>query len=271
MRTINGKTYEKVPAMNNCKGCAFYDGRNCTEPEVLCAGIIWKEIEMKSALALVEQFRVESGNLSNRDYDQLKAAIEREQDLSATAEQLLDAVEIAANLSKSLREGEPLVAWVKRMIADSESAITMRPILDELQQRDGDTTNTLSNILSHWSPEKQKSLARGIMGENLIEMRPISELPDRVPEGCMLVAVAPGKWWAIGGSAIPEFEQATHFYILPLPVAERKLHPCYMPGCGGAVVGWMDGCNAYVACPKCGARGPFMPTKEEAEEAWGWE
>jgi hypothetical protein len=38
------------------------------------------------------------------------------------AEQLLDAVSIAAHLSKDIRDGESLAAWVKRVVRERETA-----------------------------------------------------------------------------------------------------------------------------------------------------
>lgn len=247
MKTINGKRYEQVQdggeVCNNC--VAEKDRELCKvfhENGQRCGDKIWEEIEMESALELVEQFRVESGNLSNRDYDQLKAAIEREQ----------------------------------------AAAIQMRPILEELQQRDGDTTNTLSNILSHWSPEKQKSLVRGIMGEGMIEMRPISEMPDRVPEGCVVVIVGERDSWLVTRFDINPREKVKQtgglgnpieFCIVPYakPVAPRKLHACYMPGCGGdAETVTVEGGTWRVKCLKCGALGPRQNNEEAAKKAWGF-
>ena len=166
--------------------------------------------------------------------DRLKSAIEREREQSATAQQILDAVSITAHLSKSQREGESLVGWVKRMTAAE----------DQLK--------------------------------SAITMRPISELPDRVPDGCVVVQLAD---YAISSanSANPLHKEnhATHFYILPLPPAlERKLHPCYFPWCKGkaeavkySVVGreWWR-----VVCLKCGVKGREYDTKEESEAEWGY-
>ena len=116
-----------------------------------------------------------------------------------------------------------------------------------------------------------------------IVMRPISELPDRVPDGCVIVVV--GKWrvtikcwvWEPGADVFPH-EGETHFYVLPLPKVERKLHPCYMPGCGGDGKCVYDYSGSedrsrkswFVDCLKCHAQGPRCDSEQEAEQAWGY-
>lgn len=65
---------------------------------------------------------------------------------------------------------------------------------------------------------------------------------------------------------------ATHFYILPLPKAERRLHPCYMPGCGGkaSIFVSIDGDEYFLHCDKFGATGPVRTDKKKAEQDWGY-
>ena len=46
----------------------------------------------------------------------------KEHNINLSAMQLLDAVSIAAALSKDMRDGESLVAWVKRVIQERETA-----------------------------------------------------------------------------------------------------------------------------------------------------
>ena len=101
--------------------------------------------------------------------------------------------------------------------------------------------------------------------KSAITMRPISELPDRVPDECDCVMVD-----SHGVTMCKTY--ATHFYILPLPKAERKLHPCYMPGCGGeAKIEKTFTGRQYAYCEQCGAHGPVCGTMQEAKDAWGYE
>ena len=123
--------------------------------------------------------------------------------------------------------------------------------------------------------------------KSAITMRPISELPDRVPDGCVIVVVNDREYvehishgitglrkhfmyWEPG---ILNRKPPTHFYILPLPKAERKLHPCYMPGCGGSVtaINGVEKTDWRITCTKCGMLGPIFNTKEKAELEWGHE
>ena len=101
--------------------------------------------------------------------------------------------------------------------------------------------------------------------QSAVTMRPISELPDRVPDECGCVMVD-----SHGVTMCKTY--ATHFYILPLPKAERKLHPCYMPGCGGqaSIFVSIDGDGYFVHCDKCGATGPVRADKDAAKQAWGY-
>jgi len=165
-----------------------------------------------------------------------------------------------------------------------KSAIVMRPISEELQQRDGDTTHILSNILRNWSPEKQKSLVRGIVGESMIVMRPIAELPDRVPDGCVIVAIRADNTDVFVWRHCRDIKDIVAknpfegFYILPLPKPARRLHPCYMPGCGGDGKCVYDYSGSedrsrkswFVDCLKCHAQGPRCDSEQEAEQAWGY-
>ena len=111
--------------------------------------------------------------------------------------------------------------------------------------------------------------------KSAITMRPISELPDKVPDGCVIVQLNS----EYVNTALTDEEHlgrssdATHFYILPLPPApERKLHPCHMPGCRGLAVA-VTGENGTwrVKCIRCGMLGPIFNTKEKAELEWGHE
>ena len=101
--------------------------------------------------------------------------------------------------------------------------------------------------------------------QSAITLRPISELPDNVPDECGCVMVD-----SHGVTMCKTY--ATHFYILPLPKAERRLHPCYMPGCGGeAKIEKTFTSRQYVYCEQCGAHGPVCATMQEAKDAWGYE
>lgn len=197
---------------------------------------------------------------------ELKSAIEREQ----------------GYYDKKIYELEEKVIHqsntIKGMNSRLQSAITMRPIMDEIKSNDGNITAILSNILRNWSVEKQRALARALLGDSMIEMRPISELPHKVPDGCVIVAMKGNDtdvfMWKhyhdIKG--IAKSYKFTCFYILPLPKPARKLHACYMPGCGGIrlfVFGRNDG-DYQIECEKCGAHGPIKETKQAAMDAWGY-
>ena len=111
--------------------------------------------------------------------------------------------------------------------------------------------------------------------KSAITMRPISELPDRVPGRHTVVQL--NSEWIMSASTdtvqhLGKSSDATHFYILPLPPApERKLHPCYMPGCGGeAKIEKTFTSRQYVYCEQCGAHGPVCATMQEAKDAWGY-
>lgn len=56
--------------------------------------------------------------------EQLKATLK---EMNDTAEKILDAVSIVGHLSKSMRDGESLVGWVKRMIAERDAALSFVP------------------------------------------------------------------------------------------------------------------------------------------------
>jgi hypothetical protein len=123
--------------------------------------------------------------------------------------------------------------------------------------------------------------------QSAIAMRPISELPFHIPKGCVILGVnaSAKNMWACENDMqliITNRKSATHFYIIPLPVAnepvanERKLHPCRIPGCGGEVV-LEHNCypngdtKSYnVVCLKCGSTGPFCDTAEKAKDVWGY-
>ncbi len=116
--------------------------------------------------------------------------------------------------------------------------------------------------------------------KSAIVMRPISELPGKVPDGCVIVAVGKLRvtikcWVWEPGDDVFHHEGETHFYILPLPKVERKLHPCYFPWCKGEVKA--NNCGGAVRdpwwrviCLKCGTEGPGFDTEEAAEQAWGY-
>lgn len=67
-----------------------------------------------------------------------------------------------------------------------------------------------------------------------ITMRPISELPDTVPEGCVIVAVGGGESWTWDDEAEiphewlkrPNSRKPALFCIITIPEAERKLKAC---------------------------------------------
>jgi len=112
--------------------------------------------------------------------------------------------------------------------------------------------------------------------KSAVTLRPISELPDKVPDGCVIVSWdATGPFiWLEGRSdirSIASHSKTFGFYILPLPKPERHLHPCYMPGCGGqaSIFVSIDGDGYFVHCDKCGATGPVRADEDAAEQAWG--
>ena len=100
--------------------------------------------------------------------------------------------------------------------------------------------------------------------KSAVVMRPISELPDKVPAGWDYVMVN-----NLGVTMCKTY--ATHFYILPLPKPERRLHPCYMPGCGGSVIAinGVEKTDWRITCTKCGMLGPIFNTKAKSELEWG--
>lgn len=111
--------------------------------------------------------------------------------------------------------------------------------------------------------------------KSAIVMRPISELPDMVPDGCWLCLVGPDYFYSgfIPGLPGAVSELATHFIIVPRPPKPaRRLHPCYMPGCGGeAKIEKTFTGRQYAYCEQCGAHGPVCGTMQEAKDAWGYE
>lgn len=105
-----------------------------------------------------------------------------------------------------------------------------------------------------------------------IRMHPISELPECVPDGCIVILVSHDQTWTKWSGAVHKQKGATHFYILPLPAKERKLHACYIPGCGGDIKASVDGKGFWrMRCATCHMLGPPRNTEEEAKDAWGWE
>ena len=107
--------------------------------------------------------------------------------------------------------------------------------------------------------------------KSAITMRPISELPDKVPDGCAIVLVSETCAFAVyeNPASYPGWQG---FYIIPFPPkAERKLHPCYMPGCGGSVtsINGVEKTDWRMMCTKCGMLGPIFNTKAKAELEWG--
>ena len=115
--------------------------------------------------------------------------------------------------------------------------------------------------------------------QSSITMRHISELPDKVPEGCVIVA-----WdnrgifaWDAGRADILKISSKYEmfgFYVLPLPLPERKLKPC--PFCGAKprpIDHLSDGNIGYYHiahksdCPISDCT--FIPA--EKADAWGWE
>jgi hypothetical protein len=91
-----------------------------------------------------------------------------------------------------------------------------------------------TEILFHHKAIKELNLKLSDLEKSAITMRPISELPDRVPDGCVIVAFSDDNtvfiWEKRRIREIAEKNKLTSFYILPLPVKERKLRPC--PFCG---------------------------------------
>lgn len=117
--------------------------------------------------------------------------------------------------------------------------------------------------------------------KSAVVMRPISELPDKVPDGCMVVVVSATCLWPFGNSELIKnlryvaenfkASRPTHFYILPLPKPALRLHRCYMPQCKGEVAAKYHTDCWRVVCSKCGMLGPTFDTQEEAEKEWGTE
>jgi hypothetical protein len=108
--------------------------------------------------------------------------------------------------------------------------------------------------------------------EESIRFQPISELPDKMPDGCVIMTVSNTGVVSLWRSPFPQLDCATHFCILPFQKPERKLHRCYMPGCGGMAVAYQyDSPKWHVQCIKCNATGPQKDSESEAKDAWGWE
>ena len=117
--------------------------------------------------------------------------------------------------------------------------------------------------------------------KSAITMRPISELPDKVPDGCAVVAANEKHFWIWFKNDIPvEWAKKqgggkpTEYCVIPAPKPVRRLHPCYMPGCGGeAVAGTYDSAGKgwwRMQCQKCGMKGPEYSSEEAAKQAWGY-
>jgi len=115
--------------------------------------------------------------------------------------------------------------------------------------------------------------------KSAITMRPISELPDKVPDGCAVVAANEKHFWIWFKNDIPvEWAKKqgggkpTEYCVIPAPKPVRRLHPCYMPGCGGeAKIEKTFTGRQYVYCEQCGAHSPVCATMQEAKDAWGYE
>jgi hypothetical protein len=165
------------------------------------------------------------------------------------------------------------VAWIKQYGERIKSAIER----EQAEQQE----------VAYQQEEQITDQAKTIkhMNEKLasaITLRPISELPDKVPEECVIVAMnSVHTWMWFTGEKIPhEWLNESNvdsipnvFCFVPRPMPERKLKPC--PFCGSSgkpywAIGCAPGCW-WVICNKCRAIGPRKSTETKAKEAWGWE
>lgn len=171
------------------------------------------------------------------------------------------ALELVDNIRDVYIVGRASAAEWQKMICDIKSAI----------EREQDAAEERYEKI--FAESKRTRSLLDTLRKSAITMRPIFELPDNVPEGCVVVQCTP-KWiahWDWIGSVFRDSD-ATHFYVMPLPKPECKLHRCHIPGCGGEpFLDFSMSNDAWIACTKCGARGPVRKTIKDAEDAWGWE
>ena len=203
----------------------------------------------KTALELVDELIEGKDRFVGTDeLRDIKAAIEREHQ-QAVDNWAAKSVELVR--AEKLRETEKLL-FVKR-------ATELQETIDNLEFQVKTYTRTIQNM-----NDRLKSA---------ITLRPISELPDRVPDGCAIVLVSETCAFAVyeNPASYPGWQG---FYIIPFPPkAERRLHPCYMPGCGGSVtsINGVEKTDWRMMCTKCGMLGPIFNTKAKAELEWGYE
>lgn len=208
--------------------------------------------EQKTAFELVDELIGMMGCPPPGQLIKLKSAIELERQ-QAVDDWAAKSVELVQ--SEKLREIEKLLS----------------------AKRETEMKETIGNLESKVKSHTQTIQEMNDRLKSAITMRPISELPDKVPDGCCLCLVGPHYFHGGFVTGLPKAavsELATHFYILPMPPAlERKLHPCYMPGCGGkaSIFVSIDGDGYFVHCDKCEATGPVRVDKKGAEKAWGYE
>jgi hypothetical protein len=247
-KVIGGKTYMKVPAQVNgtCEKCAAqYGSELCAKLHIGENGVYTPGICTSIGKIFKEQIMSEK-----------------------------TALELVDELDRHLTGG-PLGCH------DPTATNLIRSVKSAIEREQG---QAVARFAKQCNETAQAELKLRELQKSAIVMRPIAELPDRVPDGCVIVAVGKLRvtikcWvWEPGEDVFPH-KGETHFYILPLPKPARRLHPCYMPGCGGDVVPIYDYHGRdpkvlkswYVFCQKCGARGARCDTEEESKNAWGYE
>jgi len=228
-KAIGGKVYVQVPETFACEGCAAERGDDLCldlhDDKMTCGNKIWEEEKMraqKTALELVDECFV-TNEVNMDNLENIKSAIEREH------------IE-AAEMKRAAQD------WHARVLAMYD---TQSEHVAEAEQRIKRLEQNAVN-----------------MSRCEITMRPISELPDWVEEGCCLI------YFDDLGAKLTG-RGASHFCIMPLPkpYPHRKLKAC--PYCQAIPVKltnyWnirhTDACPIQSACvimfDKC--------------DTWGWE
>lgn len=279
-KEICGKTYVQVKAEQDwsCTGCAAQrDDGLCEKlhtneyweftPDI-CTSVneIFKEqtmSEQKTVVELMDDAMCAVGRYLCGDdipkisvsgivtaLENIKSAIERERQ-QAVDDWAAKSVELVQ--SEKLREIEKLLS----------------------AKRETEMKETIGNLESKVKSHTQTIREMNDRLKSAIVMRPISELPDKVPDGCAIVMIKSGGVWWTRGAGTPKDgaweDYATHFYIIPYaPKPDRRLHPCYMPGCRKEVVTVQASIDGYFVSCSCGASGPVKDTEEAAKQAWGY-